>query len=534
MSISLGRILDHGSAKASPMISEMVDETVNDFDNSHPGRAAERSDQKDMYRMGKKQELKREFHPFAALSFIAVLQGTWEFLLVHGLVDGGLAGLFWSYLFTFIGLGLIVISLAEMASMAPTAGGQYHWVSEFSPRKVQKPLSYFIGWMSALSWQAGQASGPFVLGTLIQGLAVVNYPDYEPTNWQGTLIVFAVVIPIYILNVYFMDIIPIFNTVMFGIYVSGFLAIIIPLWILSPRNTAEVVFTQFSNSGGWSSTGLALMVGQISPIYASICSDAAAHISEEVYSASLTVPRTMVYSYAINGLMGFLTLITFLFALTDLDAALTDPSTYPFLWVFQNALPLPALNTLTAVLLILVFAGSVTFSISTSRQTWSFARDHGLPCSSWIARVEPKRELPVNAILLTCLCTCALSLINIGSSVAFNAIISLNLVSLMLTYSTSIGCVLLRRLRDPESLPRARWALGRWGIPINAGALAYSLFAFFWCFWPNTTPVDVTSFNWAVVIFVGVAVIAITCYILQGRHIYEGPVVLVKEVENEG
>ena len=58
MSISLGRILDHGSAKASPMISEMVDETVNDFDNSHPGRAAERSDQKDMYRMGKKQELK--------------------------------------------------------------------------------------------------------------------------------------------------------------------------------------------------------------------------------------------------------------------------------------------------------------------------------------------------------------------------------------------------------------------------------------------------------------------------------------------
>ena len=263
-------------------------------------------------------------------------------------------------------------------------------------------------------------------------------------------------------------------------------------------------------------------------------SDAAAHISEEVYSASLTVPRTMVYSYAINGLMGFLTLITFLFALTDLDAALTDPSTYPFLWVFQNALPLPALNTLTAVLLILVFAGSVTFSISTSRQTWSFARDHGLPCSSWIARVEPKRELPVNAILLTCLCTCALSLINIGSSVAFNAIISLNLVSLMLTYSTSIGCVLLRRLRDPESLPRARWALGRWGIPINAGALAYSLFAFFWCFWPNTTPVDVTSFNWAVVIFVGVAVIAITCYILQGRHIYEGPVVLVKEVENEG
>jgi hypothetical protein len=28
---------------------------------------------------------------------------------------------------------------------APTAGGQYHWVSEFAPRRHQKPLSYLSG-----------------------------------------------------------------------------------------------------------------------------------------------------------------------------------------------------------------------------------------------------------------------------------------------------------------------------------------------------------------------------------------------------
>jgi hypothetical protein len=50
-----------------------------------------------------------------------------------------------------------MLSLAEMASMAPTAGGQYHWVSEFSPPSLQKPLSFFVGWMSTLSWQAGTA-----------------------------------------------------------------------------------------------------------------------------------------------------------------------------------------------------------------------------------------------------------------------------------------------------------------------------------------------------------------------------------------
>ena len=28
---------------------------------------------------------------------------------------------------------------------SPTAGGQYHWVSEFAPPKIQKLLSYIVG-----------------------------------------------------------------------------------------------------------------------------------------------------------------------------------------------------------------------------------------------------------------------------------------------------------------------------------------------------------------------------------------------------
>lgn len=164
-----------------------------------------------------------------------------------------------------------MLSLAEMASMAPTAGGQYHWVSEFSPPSVQKPFSYFIGWMSTLSWQAGTASGPFLVGTLIQSSAVVMYPDYAPTNWQGTLMVIAVTILVWVLNIWGARIMPMFQNIMLVVHVFGFLAIIIVFWVLSPRATAEVTFTQFTNTGGWSSTGLALMVGQLSAIYACIC-----------------------------------------------------------------------------------------------------------------------------------------------------------------------------------------------------------------------------------------------------------------------
>ena len=65
--------------------------------------------------------------------------------------------------------------MAEMASMAPTAGGQYHWISEFAPRSLQKQLSYLIGWLCVLGWQTGSCIGCFLAGTQIQGLIVLNH-----------------------------------------------------------------------------------------------------------------------------------------------------------------------------------------------------------------------------------------------------------------------------------------------------------------------------------------------------------------------
>lgn len=42
-------------------------------------------------------------------------------------------------------------------------------------------------------------------------------------------------------------------------------------------------------------------------------SDATAHMAEETRNASLVIPRAMVWSYVINGLMVFLMLITYCF-----------------------------------------------------------------------------------------------------------------------------------------------------------------------------------------------------------------------------
>jgi choline transport protein len=98
----------------------------------------------------------------------------------------------------------------------------------------------------------------------------------------------------------------------------------------------------------------------------------------------------------------------------------------------------------------------------------------------------------------------------------------------MITYVFSIGAVLYRRITAPELLPQCAWSLGRWGIPVNVGGVLYSLHAFFWCFWPESTEVDPTSFNWASVMFVAVAIGSTVDYIVRARKDYKGPVVLVE------
>jgi amino acid transporter len=248
-------------------------------------------------------------------------------------------------------------------------------------------------------------------------------------------------------------------------------------------------------------------------------------MAEEVKDAGMNVPKAMVSSFVLNGVLGLFFVITYLFCLPSVEDALNDPTGFPFLYVFRNAVSVGGVNVLTVVILLLAIASNIAFNASTSRQTFAFARDNGLPFPKWIGHVHPKLQIPANAIALTCALTILLSLINIGSSAAFNAIISLQIVALMASYCISISCVLHRRLTN--TLPRARWSLGRLGVPVNVLGIAYAAFAFFWCFWPNATPVAVDTFNWAPVLFVGVLVCCVLAYWVRGREVYVGPVMQV-------
>lgn len=88
------------------------------------------ADKLDMFRMGKAQQMKRIFRLFPMFSFCMILMASWEIALgasTISLFNGGTAGTIYMYIVCWIGFLAVYSSMAEMGSMAPTSGGQYHW-----------------------------------------------------------------------------------------------------------------------------------------------------------------------------------------------------------------------------------------------------------------------------------------------------------------------------------------------------------------------------------------------------------------------
>src|ERR1700712_3760366 len=114
-----------------------------------------------------------------------------------------------------------------------------------------------------------------------------------------------------------------------------------------------------------------------------------------------------------------------------------------------------------------------------------------------------------------------ISLINIGSSTALNAIFSLATGSIITSYWITIFCVLIRRMRGP--LPYSRFSLGKWGVVINAAALLYLAPLYVFAFFPSNPHPTAQTMNWGIVMYGGVAIFAAIYYVLWGRKAFSPP-----------
>ncbi|KAF7589356.1 hypothetical protein BBP40_004436 [Aspergillus hancockii] len=213
----------------------------------------------------------------------------------YGLIDGGKAGMIYTYLGGLFGFSFVILSMAEMASIAPTSGGQYHWVSEFASPSCQCILSYITGWVCVLGWHTGIAGCSYTVANMIVGVIAINCPDsytYEP--WYVTLLIIAVAFVALLFNIFLAQKLPLIEGIIFILHCFRFFGILIPLWVLSPRPAASEVFSSIVDRGAWGNNGLSCLVGLVGPIYALIGPDSAVHMSEEIRDASRGLPLGMI------------------------------------------------------------------------------------------------------------------------------------------------------------------------------------------------------------------------------------------------
>lgn len=82
-------------------------------------------------------------------------------------------------------------------------------------------------------------------------------------------------------------------------------------------------------------------------------------------------------------------LVGVLFCIGNLDDALATPTGYPFMEIFlQGTGSRKGSAAMISVIIILSVCATIAILASSSRLTWSFARDRGLPGWQYLSRVS--------------------------------------------------------------------------------------------------------------------------------------------------
>ncbi|KAJ5490466.1 Amino acid/polyamine transporter I [Penicillium expansum] len=474
-----------------------------------------------------KQQLERYLNFFSSVAFSTCLLATWESAggsLLSGLYNGGPAAIAYGIILSTVGNMAIACSLAELASIHPTAGAQYHWSYFLAPRGGRF-ISFFQGWITVFSWSALVCIAPYFIGTEIQGMVVLAHPEYELVRWRGTLLMWAVaVIPI-IINIFA-------RRVLGGIEVAAgimhvvFLPVTIAVFvILAPRNPDSFVWDTFVGGlSGWKDSGVVFSVGLLGVITPLSGVDGVIHMAEEIKNAEVVVPRSMIYGTLINGALAFSYLIAILYCMGDYTEAVTSPTGYPIITIaYQATGSKPATFVLMAMGMLPGWIALFNGLASVTRLTWAFARDNGLPFSDFFSVVDPTYKIPLRALCLVASCTFVLSFIQIGSTAAFNAILSLSTLGLYISYLIPLILLVLKRFTSPWDIPQGTFSLGKFGLPMNLLAILFSSYFVIFLPFPATVPVTAENMNYAGPVLGFVMLFACGDWIVRGRHQWKGP-----------
>jgi amino acid transporter len=436
--------------------------------------------------LGYKQELDRGWSRFSnfAISFtiISVLAGCFTTFPQAWNLGGPVAiSIGWPVVCLII--LVIALSMAEIASAYPTAGGPYWWANELGG----PGWSWYVGWfnfvgliavVATVSWFCAQfASTLFGLWSL--DLGIINFADEGGVaSLEEIFAVFVVILALQaLINIFSSQLVALFNNISVFWHVIGVFVIILILIIVpDTHQSADFVFTERINNSGFIDGDVGgafywfyiIPTGLLLTMYTVTGYDASAHVAEETKDAEESAAKGIWQSVALSALIGWFVLLAITFAATNVDAVNEAGGTS--LSIFTSSMESGWAETVILISTVGQFFCGMACLTSCSRTFFAFSRDRATPGSRLWASVNGKRGVPVaavvgSAILALIMTLPALSGNAAGVPVAFFAVVSIAVLGLYLAYVIPV----FLRWRKGDAFQGGSWTLGskyKWMNPI--------------------------------------------------------------------
>ncbi|KAM5356546.1 hypothetical protein ACJ41O_003192 [Fusarium nematophilum] len=461
--------------------------------------------------VGHVQELKRNFSIFSILGIGFSLTNSWFGIsagLVTGINSGGPVQLTYGIIIVALVCTAIGVSLSELASALPDAGGQYFWTSQLAGKHYARFLSYLTGWIAWVGALFASSSVALGVGGLALGCIRLVHPDFVIKPWMNFVAYQIVNLFSALFNISSTALPTVtFVTLWTSIISLAVIAITVPSKS-EHHQSARFVFTEFINRTGWRSDGIAFAVGLINCNWAFSGLDCAVHMAEEVCNPEKIIPIAIMGTVAIGFVTAWLFGLAMMFSIRDFEAVAETPTGVPILELFDQALNNKAGAIVLCSLIALTGCGCLIASQTwQTRLCWSFARDGGLPGSRYLSRVHPQLRVPIWAHLISCALVSAFGCLYLASHTAFNSMITACIVLLYASYSIPVICLLAK---GRSTFRHGPFWMGRLGAVCNAILLAWLLFTLVMYSFPPVYPVRPDNMNYVVVAY------AITFSVLTG------------------
>ncbi|HEY2080979.1 MAG TPA: amino acid permease [Streptosporangiaceae bacterium] len=477
------------------------------------------SDEETLHQLGYAQELRRRMSGFSnfAVSFtiISILSGCLT-LYSYGMNTGGPSEIVWGWPIVGIMTLFVGLSMAEVCSSFPTAGGLYYWSAKLA-RKNGAAWSWFTGWFNFLGQVAVTAGIDFGAAFFINAFLNIQF-GLGLAHWE-TILIFAIVLLVHgLLNQFGIKLVSLLNDISVWWHILGVLIIVGALTFApSHHQTASFVFTHFVNNTGWHSTLYVALIGLLLAQYTFTGYDASAHMTEETHNAARSGPRGIVMSIIVSLFAGWILLIGVTFAIQNYTGEVG--ATVAPAQIFVDALGGTGGKLL---LLIVIFAqlfcgmSSVT---ANSRMIYAFSRDGAVPGSNLWHRVNKRTRTPTNAIWLAAGFALVLGLPYLWNPTAYAAVTSIAVIGLYIAYVLPT----FLRLRQGESFQRGPWHLGRWSYVVGIIAVTWVVIITVLFMLPTVSPITVGNFNYTVVAVAVVLGLAGIYWLVSARNWFTGP-----------